>query len=346
MKSIALAGLLVTLGVITAHAQDVTRVDDIRTAPGRYLNEVVTVEGYATQYVENPAQTSSFYYLKDDFGGIITVRTTKEAPEVGMRYTVTGPVGVDPRREDPYISEESRTAVDRGQTASSPEAATSQSASNPNGIAGGTDQTLVYVLVAAIGLVFLALVGVLVYVMRSRRQPAAQNAAAPTASQGPISGSSQPQPAGNVQAESPPADNGQVPEPEQIIEDKTIKMHAPPQGTLKILPGRLKVTSGLDDINEIRFYKPKGQVESEITFGRANGKPYQHIQLKPRTVSSKQAKMVYNEEARQYTIINYASPSSNPTRVNGEPLSVNEGKPVSDGDRIAMGEVEFEYASN
>jgi len=343
--------LFAFLALSTAVAQDITRVDEIRRAPGQFLNEVTTVEGYATQYIENPAQSTSFYYLKDDYGGIITIRTTKEAPAVGQRYTVSGPVGIDPRREDPYISEEARVQAAteapaegeagepaQGAQTSGQEPGTQAGTAASPGTGSDSNQSLVYLLVGAIGLVLVVLVGVLVYVLRSRQQ------AAPQTVQGPRTSVANQPPSRSPAVAA--TQNGQVPEPEEVIEDKTIKMHAPPQGTLKILPGRLQVKSGLDNINEIRFYKPKGQAEPAITFGRSEGKPYQHIQLKPRTVSSKQAKLVFNKDKDQYTVVNYASESSNPTRVNGQPLGMDEAAPLKDGDRLTMGEVEFEYTTN
>ena len=128
------------------------------------------------------------------------------------------------------------------------------------------------------------------------------------------------------------------------IETTTIKIFTPPPGTLKVLPGRLIVKEGLNGIPELRFYKQSGQVETEITFGRESGQPYRHIQLKSPTVSSKQAKLVFNNG--QYTLINYASAASNPTTVNGKALEVNNAVTLHHGDVITMGEVILEYSAN
>ena len=59
------------------------------------------------------------------------------------------------------------------------------------------------------------------------------------------------------------------------------------------------------------------------------------------TVSRKQAKIIFADG--QYTIINYAPESSNPTELNGRHLAVNESQVLKDGDKISMGEVTLLY---
>mgnify|MGYP003410748599 CR=1 FL=1 len=41
------------------------------------------------------------------------------------------------------------------------------------------------------------------------------------------------------------------PPPQQVIEGRTIKMHAPPPGTLKLLPGWFEVVAGDETVKEI-----------------------------------------------------------------------------------------------
>ena len=130
----------------------------------------------------------------------------------------------------------------------------------------------------------------------------------------------------------------------KTIKTEEVTISYPPPGTLKVLPGRLIVKEGLTGIPELRFYKQSGQVETEITFGRESGQPYRHIQLKSPTVSGKQAKLVFNNG--QYTLINYAPASSNPTTVNGKPMGVNSAVTLHHGDVITMGEVTLEYSAS
>lgn len=315
---------------------EVERIRTIRERPDAFLNEVVTLEGFVTQYVDDEAQSTDFYYLKDDFGALIKVRTSREAPEVGERYRISGPVGIDPDLNDPFVSEESRASADAGLGESVAEEEGRSSSAEASEVAGGGGATVDNLLLIAIAVVFVLLVGVLVWVIRSQRRS--------TSATSPGMAASDMSPASSPSA-SFASGNGQPPEPDEILEDKTVKMHAPPPGTLKILPGRLRVLAGLDEIENILLYRANGQgEETEITIGRANGKPYQHIQLKPRTVSSKQAKLVYTNNG--FTLINYASEESNPTQVNGKPMSVNESVQLDDGDRIRMGEVEFMFSEN
>ena len=309
--------LLVAAATATAVAQP-ERVDEILRAPADYLDEIVTIEGFVENYVDSPASSTSFYYLRDDFGDLIRVRTTRPAPSVGdTRYRVTGPVGMDPRLRDPFISEESRVDL----TTTPPP---------PRG--GETLGLMEWVLIGAIALVLLALLGVLVWVLRQNRQPAAAASAPP------------PTPTGSATSLS--TGNG-ASEP-VVLEDKTIKMHAPSSAddkTLKLLKGRLIVTKGTDDIKEVRFYREADASGiPEVTFGRSPGRPYHHVQLKPRTVSSKQAALRFQNGDTH--LVNFASERSNPTRVNGRPLEEKEDVPLADGDQIEMGEVEFKYSAN
>jgi len=132
------------------------------------------------------------------------------------------------------------------------------------------------------------------------------------------------------------------PEPEDVVQDETVKMHVPPDNTLKFL-GSLEVVAGLDNIERIPLHRPPGQdgQEAEITIGRASGPPYEHVELKPRTVSSKQAKLVHDGDCK---VVNYASKESNPTRVNGKPMDLNESVEIEDGDVLTMGEVKLRYS--
>jgi hypothetical protein len=131
-----------------------------------------------------------------------------------------------------------------------------------------------------------------------------------------------------------------APAPEQIIEGRTIKLHAPPPNTVKMMPGWFEVVSGDEVVKQIRFYK-LGDQNEETTFGRATGRPYAHVQLKAPTVSSRQAKVTFDGSTAKLT--NFASTDSNPTRVNGRNLSVNETVSLSESDKVEMGEVSLMF---
>jgi len=170
-----------------------------------------------------------------------------------------------------------------------------------------------YLLIA--GAVVVVLIAAALLIMRTRRDDM------PTADYGLAAAS---------QLEAPPP-------PEQVIEGKTIKLHSPPPNTVKLHPGWFEVVGGDDVVKQIRFYKLGGERGAETTFGRASGRPYAHIQLKAPTVSSRQAKVAFDNGAAQLT--NFAPSDSNPTKVNGRELAVNESIPLSESDRVEMGEV-------
>ncbi len=309
------------------------KVKDIKRNPRKYRNEVVAIDGFVTQFVEDKAQTTDFYYLKDDWGGLIKVRTSAGRPEVGRKYRVTGPLSIDIRYREPFISEEKRELLEQPIVVESPntgavEASREQNVTvEPVAPEPQPDQPVIQqplwqkpiflIVGGAILLLVLIIILVAILLRSSTRSD--------KGSDEPISAS----------------DN---PAPGQTLEGKTIKMQVPPPGTLKLLPGRLEVLSGDDTVKEIRFYKPKGVARPEVTFGRAQGPAYSHVQLKAMTVSSRQAKMVF--DGATVFLINYASSESNPTLINGREMAVEESVPVNNGDTIAMGEVKFKFHAN
>jgi energy-converting hydrogenase Eha subunit A len=327
-----LAGVLVACGLgEPALGQSSPKVQDMKRSPRLFVNEVVRIEGFVTQYVEGNAQTTRFFFLKDDWGGFLKVRTSRDAPEVGHRYAVTGPIGIDPRSSEIYLSEESRVHLEPSPgSAENPGAAASAAQPPPATVATEPVQepegpepargrlNLALVVILAVVLLGLIIGLILVLSGRRRERPRTSDFAA----------------AASLPTEAPPA-------PQQVIEGRTIKMHAPPPGTLKLLPGWLEVVAGDDVVKEIRFYRMKGEVAAETTFGRATGRPFTHIQLKPMTVSARQAAILFDGAAPKLT--NFASNESNPTSVNGRDLGVNESVVLSDGDKIKMGEVSFVF---
>jgi hypothetical protein len=321
---------------LAAQSQVLTKTRDIRENPKGYANEIVTLEGFATQWVEGKSNTTSFYFLKDDWGGIIKIRTSQDPPLVGERYRVTGPVGIDPtNHNDVYVSEEMRIHI-RDETASGigtggkglvPTAIVDSPPPKPKGFLTGFSQQEL-ILIGAIAFVVLLLIAIIIWHLRSKTKT--RPTEPPTIQgQGSVGPPPAPPPSGPPPAGPPP----------KVIEGGTIKMHAPPPGTLKILPGRLEITAGDDVVKEIRFYRAQGQSTPEVTFGRAAGAPFTHIQLKPMTVSSRQAKMTFIN--KQWVLTNFAAESSNPTRYNGQPLPVEGETVLQEGDKVEMGEVEM-----
>lgn len=285
------------------------RIEDILRNPDDYVKsgEVFAVKGQITQL--DPEGTNS-YFLKDGWGGIIKIRTTNiEDVNIGAVYSISGSIGIstDTYPEEVFISELSR-AIEEEEIV----------------IKEKWWKQMKYWLIAAIVLATAFFIIIFITVIKRREVPET------IAEFGKVE---------EVSPEKEEIKEVKIPEPEEVLEGTTIKMAVPPAGTLKMLPGRLIILEGDEKIKEIRFFKTKAEEESEITFGRAAGKPYTHIQLKPMSVSAKQAKLIY--AGKKFTLINYAS--TNPTLVNDIELEENGMVEINEGDKIRMGEVLFEF---
>jgi hypothetical protein len=333
-------------GLLAQGDLQLTRVSVIKSNPTTFLNERVRIDGFVTQFVDAGSKSTSFFYLKDDWGAVIKVRTSKEAPSVGKRYSIEGPVGLDPRTKDLYVSEESRielvkpvesvihlndakvvsppkteasgdTSADvplkatGTQTVTATQAAKLTTTTEP---AKPVDNVTIYLLIGAAAVI--VLIAAIFLMLRTRRDEMR------TEEYGVLTA---------TRAEAP------LPPPEQVIEGRTIKLHAPPPGTVKLLPGWFDVVGGDEVVKQIRFYSLGGERGAETTFGRVAGRPYAHIQLKAPTVSSRQAKVAFDNGAAHLT--NLASSDSNPTKLNGREMGVNESVALSESDRVEMGEV-------
>ena len=143
------------------------------------------------------------------------------------------------------------------------------------------------------------------------------------------------------------------------VDGAAVRYWRPADGTLQFLPGRLEIAAGRDAGQEIRFVRTAGPDGTCVTFGRAEGPPYRHVQLREPTVSRAHARMVLetslspNDASRGTTTANPGRwrlenlSSTNPVVVNGRALE-SGGAPLasmllSDGDRIEMGEVAFVF---
>jgi hypothetical protein len=115
-----------------------------------------------------------------------------------------------------------------------------------------------------------------------------------------------------------------------------------PAGTIQFLPGRLEVVQGLGVTGqEVRFIRPGRGEEPVVTFGRVDGPPYRHVQLRAPTVSRLHARLTLVDGAT-WMLENLST--TNPVVLNGE--EIPDGGParaLADGDRIEMGEVVFRF---
>jgi hypothetical protein len=138
------------------------------------------------------------------------------------------------------------------------------------------------------------------------------------------------------------------------VDGASLRYWRPADGTLQFLPGRLEVIAGRDAGQDIRFVRTPGPDGTRITFGRAEGTPYRHVQLREPTVSRTHARMTleYSTPAagtgtasQQWRLENLSA--TNPVVVNGRPLGSDGGPTgsvaLAEGDRIEMGEVVFRF---
>lgn len=129
--------------------------------------------------------------------------------------------------------------------------------------------------------------------------------------------------------------------PGTMVEGHLLRFSVPVDGTLQFLPGRLEVTAGQDTGREIRFVRLAGPDGNIVTFGRSEGPPYRHVQLREQTVSRSHARMRFAEGGWHLTNLS----GTNPVVLNGLVLGDGEERSLQDGDRIEMGEVTFAFRS-
>jgi len=140
------------------------------------------------------------------------------------------------------------------------------------------------------------------------------------------------------------------------VDGASVRYWRPADGTLQFLPGRLEVIAGRDAGQEIRFVRTPGPDGTRVTFGRAEGAPYRHVQLREPTVSRAHARMTLEvgspggngrggNGGAQWRLENLSA--TNPVVVNGRALAADESSAGSvvlgEGDRIEMGEVVFRF---
>jgi pSer/pThr/pTyr-binding forkhead associated (FHA) protein len=146
------------------------------------------------------------------------------------------------------------------------------------------------------------------------------------------------------------------------VEGALVRYWRPADGTLQFRPGRLEVIAGRDAGQEIRFVRTPGPDGSRVTFGRAEGAPYRHVQLREPTVSRAHARMTLENGLAVGSAAAQTAPgahvngarwrlenlsATNPVVVNGRPLAADGTDScwiaLGEGDRIEMGEVVFRF---
>ena len=316
--------LVLIAGIIaTGYIFSESRVKEINTDPYKFTREVVEIKGKVLQLCGDEKEVSSRGFIfRDDFGDDIKVVTASTYPEVDQHYRIIGMViinSADKEKPEINIIENSREKLNADvPVVNIPTQLPVQPLDKPELKKMGQG---IYILFG-LAFVLLVVIAILAFFMISNKNRT--DTTADVASSFPD----------NLDTAAPV-----IPEPASYIEDSSIKMAAPPEGTLKLLPGKLEMISGYDKHTDIRFFKLPTTEETEFTFGRSPGPNYSHIQFKSPTVSSKQAKMVWTNG--KYMLLNYSV--TNPTKVNDVALEKDQSVPLEEGSRIEMGEVIFRF---
>jgi len=330
-----------------------------------YNKEVVVVQGWVT--TEKQVREASFkgYYLRDRFGDLILIRTTKPLPGINTEVRVKGValLDTDPKRE-PYVAEEERESlkvpvdVDRpvveskidekanaaGEkiTPASDVAKASDTkniplspalpVSQPGRFAWLTSRWIAGLSIAGLALLVAAFVLVL---SRKKEADAATIASTADAWQSPYQST--------AAASQGPADLGLRKEPAAeapVVEDyKTVKAFK----TTKVLPGRLIVLENQKETDVIHLSDQSGRGEIEIGRDSPDATAGIRIKDKTNTLSRHQARLMYSAATQEFKLLNLVGDTANPTLHNGRPMHENEAIVLKDGDVLGMGNVELKF---
>jgi len=268
-------------------------ISDIKAVPQRHVNREVTVVGQVMAVTPNPPGTTrGTYTLVDDSDPAGIEVRTRDLPAPGLEFEVTGTAIQDPATATFLIDEISRTPAGR-----------------PGWL---------WPVIALVGLVVIGLLWMLV---KALRQPAV--AAAPPGGAVPPTVRPGPSP----RAEAPTARPGPPPSARKKADDETEVVRPGSDATevYRSLGVALKITGGPDAGKEFPIGKPTTLVGRE-------GRRKNDITLSDKSISREQAKLVYNDQTKTFTLINESE--TNPTIVDGVTVDARE---LTDGATIEMG---------
>lgn len=296
------ACILFMFSISSMNAQMV-ELKDILKNPAVYNQEEVTVTGLAIQYVEATEKTTSYYYLKDDYGAIIKVHTAESRPETNVKYQVRGILYIDSSTELPFISERSKFKVDV----------------TPVEVDDTTWWEENWLMVLIVGFALLLLI-LLIALLTTRKK---EKASKPLETN--INSSSE------RQDQSVQKDNL-----------KTMVLPASVPKTMKFIPGEFEVLTGDDKGRIIKIGGYPTEEGSIVTIGRelvSGPRDFAHIQLKERTISRRQAEIIL-KDGKLY-IKNLSE--TNFTKLDGKELPPNTSAELKTGSVLTFGEVEMKY---
>jgi hypothetical protein len=366
---ISLAFLMVFLQTAsTALAQTQDLIVDICTTPNRYWNKQVFLKGHVVKVTPDPPGTNrGRFTLRDQSDKDIDI-TTDDLPAMGKVYTVNGvvlqgkpgdmvpvvrensrvlaeptpgspdepgavkratpppaPVSAAPSGGKALSKKELEDAVRReldqrdaqARQAQAPAAVAPPVAAPPPVTPGMWDNPWM-ILGAAV--VVVAIVAVLIIALRSKPAPAAYAPPAAAAPPYVAPPASVPTAASAAMGQATQAARG-VP---------TMAASAPTQALMQ-LGANLSITEGPDRGRNLSLGK------AVTTIGRAGARK-NDVELSDGTVSREQAKILYNQDDKTFTLVNEAS--TNPTRVNGNTVV---SVALANNDKIEFGNTAIKF---
>lgn len=99
--------MIIVMIQVPSFGQVKATVEEIFDNPGKYINELVVINGFVMQYTDT-THTTSYYLLQSSFGGVITVNTSMRPPVIHKKYQVKGIVVMDQIQGRPVVIEKSR----------------------------------------------------------------------------------------------------------------------------------------------------------------------------------------------------------------------------------------------
>lgn len=325
-------------------AQQDSTLIKVLSEPGHWFDKQVRVRGIVEEHIpfvrpyrEGEQRTIEFL-LRGDFGNRVRVRSHFEAPETNKKYEITGIFqlsGLEASEEKNYfpefiIIETGRQHLDEVLAArvAQDAVATKEAWWDRNGL---------YVLIAAGAVVLILIILLLVLAFRKPSPPPAIKQAAPAYSPPPHPPAQpQPQPAAHSP---PPTETPAFSTPGQY---KTIKLAVNAPKTMRFMPGSLEIMSSEDKGKVFRMAGYPTEHGSIVTLGRdavSGQRGFSHIQLNDKTVSRKQAEIIY----RDGKILLKNISETNYTQVDGQDIEPNSAIELHDGSIIRTGAVEFKY---
>jgi len=291
----------------------VVQIKDILKDPTGFLQEEIQVTGLVIQYVEATEQTTSHYYLKDDYGAIIKVHTAESKPETNVKYKVTGILYMDAATSSPFLSEKSKSRIDDVVTPPPPP---------PLPVKTWWEENWLLAVIIGSGILLIILISIL---LGSRKKS---------------------HPVPPIQTGVKPSVTGPEKQDSPIQRDNLKTMVIPSSGpkTMKFIPGELEVITGDDKGKIIKIGGYPTEEGSIVTIGRdqvTGPRDFAHIQLKERTISRRQAEIIL-KDGKLY-IKNLSE--TNYTKLDGKDLPPNTSAELKGGSVITFGEVEMKYKS-